>query len=159
MHVVEHHDDLFSWKKKNNYIHMSTLYEYRHKDSWNLAANNLLKITTSLLCWPLNLLCHVSNEQRVLLAHISSIAAGSLLQPFWGVRVGRAWLGLPNPPTLFPGLVPCIPESRQSPDILSGTLPVVYSYCCKPSSHLLPTLFLPMAYLLPTYSLPCTTHV
>jgi hypothetical protein len=38
MHVVEHHDDLFSWKKHNHYLHLST---YRHKDSLNLAANNL----------------------------------------------------------------------------------------------------------------------
>jgi hypothetical protein len=32
MHVVELHDDLFSWQKYNNYLHMSILHEYRCKD-------------------------------------------------------------------------------------------------------------------------------
>jgi hypothetical protein len=27
MHVVEHHDDLFYWKKYNNHTHISTLYK------------------------------------------------------------------------------------------------------------------------------------
>ncbi len=31
MYVVEHHNDLFSWKKYNNNTHMLTLYEYRCK--------------------------------------------------------------------------------------------------------------------------------
>jgi hypothetical protein len=28
MHGVEHHDDLLSWKKCNNYTHILTLYKY-----------------------------------------------------------------------------------------------------------------------------------
>jgi hypothetical protein len=43
MHVEVHHDDLFSWKKYNNYTHMSVLEEYRHEDSTNVAANYSLK--------------------------------------------------------------------------------------------------------------------
>jgi hypothetical protein len=50
-----------------------------------------------LLCWRLTLLCHVSNEKGVLSAHVSSIAAGSLLPPIY--RASRwARLGLGHCP-------------------------------------------------------------
>ncbi len=55
------------------------------------------------LCQLLTLVCHVSNEQGELLAHVSSIAAESLLLPFWVIRLGQAWLGPLPPHTPFPG--------------------------------------------------------
>jgi hypothetical protein len=56
------------------------------------------------------------------LAHVSPIAAGSLLPLFWRLR---AWLGLPARfAHTVAWLVPCIPGSRHFTDLLSETLPL-----------------------------------
>ncbi len=68
------------------------------------------------------LLCHISNELRVILAHFCSITAGSLLLPFWGFRAGKAWLGSLTPYThIFPQADFLYSRSRHFPDITWGT--------------------------------------
>jgi hypothetical protein len=47
-HVVEHHNDLFSWKKDNNYTHMSILHEYRCKDIFKCGSELLMQKYTVL---------------------------------------------------------------------------------------------------------------
>jgi hypothetical protein len=49
------------------------------------------------LCWPLTLLCHVSNEKGAFLAHVFSIVAG-LYYRFFQHQVSWIWLGLHSPP-------------------------------------------------------------
>ncbi len=58
-----------------------------------------------------------------MLAHVSSVDAGSLLPPFSTLAWVGAWLHLTATSShIFPGLVSCIPEFRQFPDTLSGTI-------------------------------------
>jgi hypothetical protein len=77
----------------------------------------------------------MSRRYVVLLAHVSSVAAGSLLPISWGLKggagLGLAWLGLPNlyAHTSLHVLMPCLPESRHFfTDILSGTA-LLTSWC------------------------------
>ncbi len=67
-----------------------------------------------LISWTLQSGSDVLTELGVVLAHVSSIAARSLLLPFWGIRPARLGLGCWAPSHTFPGLVPCQPGSRQS---------------------------------------------
>jgi hypothetical protein len=53
MHVVEHHDDLFSWKKNNNYMHVNYVWNVRmrYKACYlKLAINGTCKIIVFSLC-------------------------------------------------------------------------------------------------------------
>jgi hypothetical protein len=52
MHVVEHHDDLLSWKKYNNYTHTLTLFKYKCVGCYlNVVINCSCKNTMLSLCW------------------------------------------------------------------------------------------------------------
>jgi hypothetical protein len=97
MHVAEQHDDLFSWKKYYNYLCCANTDA---KMLPNVVIDSRCEKYNVLTLLLLTLLCHISNKKGVVLAHVSSIAAGSLLLPFWGVRAGRACLGL-QPHTPF----------------------------------------------------------
>ncbi len=106
-------------------IYTAIIYPYQYymntlqsviKRSYTFVVHN----TMFSLCWLLTLLCHVLNEQGVLLAHVSSIVAGSLLLPFQAIRLGWALLGS-LPPHTFPQASFLYSGSRQSPQTLLGT--------------------------------------
>jgi hypothetical protein len=92
MHVVEH-------QRNTTITHTLTLYRCTEMCKMLFERGNEFFVqkvhcSHSVDCW--TLLCHVSNKSEVLLAHVSFIAAGSLLLLFWRCRVGRAWLGMPT---------------------------------------------------------------
>jgi hypothetical protein len=52
MHVVEHHDDVFSWKKYNDYLYVNNVCQVKNEIKENVVLNNTCISIMFSLCWP-----------------------------------------------------------------------------------------------------------
>ncbi len=129
MHVLESHDDLFSWKKYSN----STLILRNSLQDGIKEQMNLLHKNTVLTLLAADLAMSCPEWVGSTLAHVSSIAAGSLLLPFSALAWVGAWLcSTATLSQIFSWLASCIPGSRQFRDILIRNkthLPMLFSIC------------------------------